>query len=408
MDDILQYIPPMLSGKELDEKLAVLPTYDKSIIEKSTTERLIAMQDIYRIFIPNSMSREIYSKLYLALLRSLQKKHSILAIRQSNENTKAIRQQAYESILGGSDSFTILGKSGIGKSSSISRAINILTEQSVLKLPNTKIIPCLQVQTPADCSTKGLLLEILRKADEILSTNYYKNAIRSHATVDMLIGAVSQTSLNHIGLLIVDEIQNIVTNRSGNTLIGTLIQLINNSGISICLVGTPESAIFFEKEQMLARRTLGLNYAEMAYDDEFRNFCKIILGYSYVKKPIFVDEAMLLWLYQHSNGNASIVIGLIYNVQEIAILENLECLDITTLNITYEKRLKMLHHYIQPQVIKAGSPKKKKFDSSIHTENTVIADNITIYQIAMNAKESKQDIIKELLQNGISVEEVVI
>jgi hypothetical protein len=32
MDDILQYIPPMLSGKELDEKLAVFPTYDKSII----------------------------------------------------------------------------------------------------------------------------------------------------------------------------------------------------------------------------------------------------------------------------------------------------------------------------------------------------------------------------------------
>ena len=58
MDDILQYIPSMLSGKELDKKLTVLPTYDKSIIEKSATERLIAMQDIYRIFIPNSMSRE--------------------------------------------------------------------------------------------------------------------------------------------------------------------------------------------------------------------------------------------------------------------------------------------------------------------------------------------------------------
>ena len=90
MNDILQYMPKMLSGKELNEKLTVLPTYGKSIVEKSTTERLIAMQDIYQIFIPNTMSREIYTKLYLALLRSLQKKSSILAVRQANENSKII------------------------------------------------------------------------------------------------------------------------------------------------------------------------------------------------------------------------------------------------------------------------------------------------------------------------------
>ena len=95
MDDILQYIPPMLSGKELDEKLAVLPAYDKSIIEKSATERLIAMQNIYRIFIPNAMSREIYSKLYLALLRSLQKKalylsHTTIQRKQQNDSETSL------------------------------------------------------------------------------------------------------------------------------------------------------------------------------------------------------------------------------------------------------------------------------------------------------------------------------
>ena len=117
---------------------------------------------------------------------------------------------------------------------------------------------------------------------------------------------------------------------------------------------------------------------------------------------------MLFWLYNHSGGNASVIVGLIHDAQEIAILENLECLDITTLNIAYEKRLKMLHHYIQPQVIKAGSPKKKKFDSSIHTENTVIADNITIYQIVMNAKDYQKNILQEIKKSGFVVEEVAI
>ena len=209
MDDILKCMPKMLSGKELDEKLAVLPTYNKSIIEKSTTERLIAMQDIYQIFVPSAMSREIYAKLYLALLRSLQKKKSILAVRQSNENSKMVRQKSYESIIGGSDSFTIIGPSGIGKSSAVSRAVNILTEKAVLELSNTKIIACLQVQTPADCSVKSLLLEILRKTDELLHSRYYETALRSRSTTDMLVGSVSQVALNHIGLLIIDEIQNL-------------------------------------------------------------------------------------------------------------------------------------------------------------------------------------------------------
>ena len=408
MDDILQYIPKMLSGRELDEKLAVFPAYDKNIRGKSSTERLIALQDIYQIFVPNTMSREIYTKLYLALLRSLQKKKSILAVRQANENSKMIRKQFFESILGGSDSFTIVGQSGIGKSSSISRAINILTEHAVLELSNTKIIACLQIQTPADCSIKGLLLEILRKTDELLHSRYYETAIRARSTTDMLIGTVSQAALNHIGLLIIDEIQHIANNKSGKILLNTLTQLINNAGVSLCLVGTPESACFFEQEMMLARRTIGLNYPSMEFNAEFCTFCKTILEYSYVQKITFDDEAMQMWLYQHSGGNASVVVGLIHDAQEIAILENLECLDITTLNIAYEKRLKMLHHYIQPQPIKASLPKKKNSSTDSIAEKADLADNLSIYQIATEAKISQNDIISLLRQNGLKIEEVAI
>lgn len=408
MDNILQFIPKMLSGKELDEKLAVFPTYDKNITEKSSTERLIALQDIYQIFVPSTMSREIYAKLYLALLRSLQKKRSILAVRQANENSKMVRQKSYESIIGGSDSFTILGPSGIGKSSSISRAINILTEGAVLECSSAKLVACLQIQTPADCSVKSLLLEILRKTDELLHSRYYETAIRSRSTTDMLIGCVSQVALNHIGLLIIDEIQNIVNNKNGKTLIGTLTQLINNSGVSICMVGTPESAIFFEQERMLARRSLGLNYTAMEYNNNFRDFCKEIIAYSYVQKTISMDEAMLLWLYNHSGGNASVVISLIHDSQEIAILEGYEQLDISMLNIAFEKRMGMLHNFIKPTVIKSG-PVKKKISSPITiTEKNILADNISIHQIAMDAKVSQSDIVSILRQNGFKIEEVVI
>ena len=65
----------------------------------------------------------------------------------------------------------------------------------------------------------------------------------------MLIGNVSQVALNHIGILIVDEIQNVVNSKHGKTLVKMLTQLINNSGISICMVGTPICKDFFEQEK---------------------------------------------------------------------------------------------------------------------------------------------------------------
>jgi len=171
--------------------------------------------------------------LYLALLRSLQKKGTKLAVQQRNQNYRAIMQQEYSGIMGGSNSFTIIGTSGIGKSSAISMAITLITENRVIEAenPHTQVVPCVIVQCPFDSSVKGMLLEILRKVDEVLDTKYYQNALRARAAKDMLIGSVSQVALNYIGMLVVDEIQNIANSKNGKSLIGALTQLINNSGI---------------------------------------------------------------------------------------------------------------------------------------------------------------------------------
>lgn len=271
MNEMIKRMPEMLNGEGLLERLGEYPGYTPAIREKSSTERLMALSDIYNIYIPSQMSVEIYHKLYMGVLRSLQKKESLQAVRQQYENGKGIRGRRYQGIIGGSDSFTILGVSGIGKSSAVFRAISLITEKEVLEIekPYCRIAPCIVVQCPFDSSVKGLLLEILRKVDEVLESNYYKNAIRARATTDMLIGSVSQVALNHIGLLVVDEIQNVANSRNGKSLVGMLTQLINNSGISICMVGTPESIPFFEQAMQLARRSLGLQYGPLGFGEEF-------------------------------------------------------------------------------------------------------------------------------------------
>ena len=414
MIDFTTKLPEMKSGNELISALSIIPKYDETICQQNQAVRLMALSDLYQIYIPSQMSLEIYSKLYLALLRSMQKKGTQMAIKQRYANYKAIQQQSYSGILGGSDSFTIIGTSGIGKSSAISRAISLITENRIIETdkPYTKIIPCLIVQCPFDSSVKGLLLEILRKVDEELGTDHYIHSIKSRAsTTDMLIGAVSSIALNNIGMLVVDEIQNVANSKNGKNLIGVLTQLINNSGISICMVGTPESTVLFEQAMQLARRSVGLQYTTMKYDEYFQSFCKIIFKYQFLKNRTEITAAITEWLYEHSAGIISVVVSLIHDAQEMAILTGKEILNLDTLNEAYQQRLSLLHGYIQPLVIQnKPTTKKKKTVASVKKDQTQCKteqEDYSISEIAEKAKAENFDVV-ELLKEVYTVVEVAI
>lgn len=413
LSDIINVLPRMKSGDSLIAALEVLPEYNPEIRNTDASVRLMMLSDLYRVYIPSQMSLEIYSKLYLALLRSMQKKGTKLAVQQQNQNYRAIIQQEYSGIMGGSDSFTIIGTSGIGKSSAISRAINLITENRVIEADNpyTNVIPCVIVQCPFDSSVKGLLLEVLRKVDEVLDSKYYQNALRARATTDMLIGSVSQVALNHIGMLVVDEIQNVVNSKNGKSLIGALTQLINNSGISICMVGTPESGRFFESAMQLARRSVGLQYTTMSNDKYFQEFCKVMFRYQYIHKRTEITDGILAWLYEHSAGITSVVVALIHDAQEIAILKGKEILNLESLNEAYEQRLSLLHGYIQPSIShgKQTSKIKKKtpISTAMVTQNKISDDRISIADLVTKAKNENIDIV-QLLKSNMSVVEVAV
>lgn len=393
-----------LVGEDLKNALTILPPYNDNIRSAPKAERLLALNNIFDVYYPSVMATEIYSKLYLAYIRARQKKNTLTAIRQGYENRKVAKGQFYKGIIGGCDSFTIIGASGIGKSTAISRAISLISK-SIPEENNTQSIPFLAVQTPGDSSLKGLLMEILRTVDVMLNTKYYQDAIRSRATVDMLIGLVSQVCLNHLCVLIIDEAQNLVSAKNGQTLVNTLVQLINNSGISLCFVGTPECSTFFESAFQLARRSVGLRYSALAYDDYFCALCKVLYSYQYTARASAITEDIISWLYLHSGGITAIVVGLIHAAQEIAILDGVETLSLEMFRQAYTRRMAMLYEYTSEQ----GTP-VKTFVQHLDTRDLTQADaayseSLSITDIVAKAKRKNQDII-EVLKQHCTIEEI--
>ncbi|MDE6319725.1 MAG: TniB family NTP-binding protein, partial [Lachnospiraceae bacterium] len=228
------------------------------------------------------------------------------------------------------------------------------------------------------------------------------------------IGSVSQGALNHIGLLVVDEIQNVCNSKNGKSLVGMLTQLINNSGISICMVGTPESAVFFEQAMQLARRSLGLRYDVMEYGENFRIFCETVFSYQYMEQKTEITESIMEWLYEHTSGNISLVVSLIHDAQEIAILNGKEVLNLESLNEAYQKRLSLLHRFIHPEQKKQTSKTKRKvsaIDVKTSTEGKgsgeISSKEFTIADLVATAKDESRDIV-QILKIHMPIVEVAV
>lgn len=377
--NVMDKVEPMLTGGELKERMMVVPSYNDSIRMESQAVRLLELGKIHSFYLPSDMSVEIYTKLYLAMVRSMQKKESKLAVQQRNINGKNMRasvnglEPSFGGIIGGSDSFSIIGNSGIGKTTAISKAVQLMGGENVIEMENPycKLIPVINVQCPFDCSAKSMLLAILQKIDVALGTSYYDMTVKSKANINTMLISTAQILLNHVAILCIDEIQNLIKHRAGMQLVSMLTELLNESGISIGFVGTPEIEPFFSNVSYLARRTLGLHYDRCSYDAYFREFCTQLWEFQYVQKKQEISDDVIYWLYQHSSGTMSHILFLFQTAQEISILNEREVLDMQALESAYQ-RMRMLHTHIQPDVnLKKVASKKKKSDIDKRVEKLV-------------------------------------
>lgn len=359
MADFSEMLPRMLAGGELKKALTVLPEYDSSVRKMDAGRRLLMLSDIYKIFIPNQMAGEIYYKLYSMAAMSLQKKGTAESVRLLNAvhqgkagpyDGNAFAASQYKGIATGMTSAACIGVSGIGKTTCIQASAGLCGGVLEAEEPYRKIIPVVIVSCPFNCSFRSLCSQILSKVDECLGTNYFQKSQKSTMNAEQVLQMVCQVANIYIGVLVIDEIQMIVESRSGSQLYRMVLQLVNSSGISVLMCGTPECIPFFGQNPQMARRTVGLQYGAMPYGGEFREFCRILFSYQYVRNQAELTDGILEWIYEHSGAVHGSIMALVHDAQEIAILGGKEELGISALNEAYERRIKMLHPYITPNI----------------------------------------------------------
>ena len=345
----VEALPPMLAGQELIRALASVPPYSTSDRDRSTGERLQLLSALYEFYQPLTMTLDLYCEVYNAMQHCYGQYTPQREATALQQGYAAMQGKAVAASIGGGNSFSVVGVSGLGKSTALQRVLSLFPqiihhERYKGQMLCCQQIPYLVVQTPHDGSVKAMILDIYLQLDTLLGTSYQHYALAHKLTLDVLVSQLNQiVRINHVGLLVIDELQNIAYRKNGIRFINFLVQLINGAGVSICMVGTPRVLHVLQQEFRSARRTTGLIYDRLPYDKEFALLLHGLWHYQYTRFATDLTPEMQSWLYRKTQGIPDVLVKLLYNAQKLCILDGREKLDFEVFESAYHnKRFKSM------------------------------------------------------------------
>lgn len=363
------------------------------------------------------MTFTLYTQIYLNMQRSFGRYGGKLG---QQELVQGYRQIAYHEEFvsgGGGNSFSVVGVSGLGKSAAIQRIMSLfprsIEHQEYKGEPFCNIqIPYLVIQTPHDCSVKAMCMDVLMQVDEIAGTEYYKATVGRHTSTDLLVARIAQISrCLHIGMLIVDEIQNLTYSKGtyGIRFLNFLVQLINASSLSICLVGTPQAHELLHKEFRSARRATGLVFDRLKNGEEFKLLANGLWHYQYTRRTTPLTPEILQWLYRKSQGIPDVLCKLIYFGQHYSIMSGREELDIYSLGHALEDNLYILDSFIS-QLDKPTQKPNVSYSDIILPHDSVMPDKAadtvrfqSLYRKAQRQKVPCEALLQKYIKDEVEL-----
>lgn len=158
-------------------------------------------------------------------------------------------------------SMSLIGISGSGKSSSLNRILETYPQVIFHEARNFIQITYLKIECPSNGDLESLCLNFFSGVDNILGSDYERRYAKQRLSLPKMLALMRQTANNRaIGVLVIDEIQRLSQVRSGGKehMLEFFVELVNQVGIPVVLVGTPKARPILELEMQSGRRSSGI------------------------------------------------------------------------------------------------------------------------------------------------------
>jgi hypothetical protein len=302
-------LPPMLTTDQLILRLQHFPAFDEAARNASDEVRYLLIQNSMRFFVPLDMHIDLYRRFSNVIRIGYAGRNPVARNRKSRPNHRLESFDQYGSqcnsntaqFMSTAAGFNIAGISGVGKSFSIDRILKLFPQ--VIHHSNYEDKPFTQTQIvwlkldcPFDGNPRGLCISFFKTVDALLGTNYRRTHAKTRRIQTELLSDMATVAANHyIGVLVIDEVQRLSLAKSGGAdlLLNFFVQLVNDMGVPVVLVGTYGALAVLSGQFSVLRRGTGqgdLIWDRMQKDGQWELFVKSLFRAQYTRKAFSGDD----------------------------------------------------------------------------------------------------------------------
>ncbi|MEI0738817.1 ATP-binding protein [Paenibacillus sp. JTLBN-2024] len=431
---LIEALPEIKSREVVIQSVASYPCFDPSERNTDNHFRFHMIQQLQNYFQPLPIHIDLEARIsrlirqgYIAR-NPLSPMYAMQMVQGHSDIKKAqITQSIYDSPSG----LTIIGVSGVGKSSAVKRILSMIPQvicHSDYKGNQLSAyqINYLRLECPPDGSIRGLINHFFAEIDQLLGTDHLnrfgKNGKLSSASLISIVAQIARAC--NLGILCVDEIQNLSLAKSGGAekMLSFFVSLSNSIGLPIIQIGTPRAMSLFS-DLRIARRGSGqgdLVWLPMKKEEQsWKIFLDGMWDYQWVRNPTALSPELEDAMYEASCGITDIAVKIFLMSQIKAITSGTEELTPRIINDVAKDNLKL----VQPMLdaLRSGNAVKMGMYGDINTlpiEGFVVAEQSKLelgnmlknfqnvhQEQAMNRERMKQDAVVRLALLGIDDKE---
>ncbi|WP_324627893.1 ATP-binding protein, partial [Bacillus paranthracis] len=284
----IEALPPIFNEDDVLERFMVTPRISDQDKLSETNIRYHVLKRVKNFIQPLPIHFEVERRLSTLIRRGylarnpldrtfLERVRVLHELREEEETAHKYIDERLNYIRSTADSLSIIGISGIGKTTAIERLLlmypQVIKHEEYKGQPfNRTQIVWLKIDCPYDGSLSTLCKSFFKAIDDLLETRYLeKFGYLNRVTSTMLLHMTSLASMYGIGVLVIDEIQHLLHSKNDQEeMLNFFVTLSNTVGIPTVLIGTSKAQKLFKGNFRQARRAASeaVIWDRMAEDSE--------------------------------------------------------------------------------------------------------------------------------------------
>ncbi len=366
----IEALPPIFNEDDVLERFMVTPRISVQDKESETNIRYHVLKRVKNFIQPLPIHFEVERRLSTLIRRGylarnpldrtfLERVRVLHELREEEETAHKYIDERLNYIRSTADSLSIIGISGIGKTTAIERLLlmypQVIKHEEYKGQPfNRTQIVWLKIDCPYDGSLSTLCKSFFKAIDDLLETRYLeKFGYLNRVTSTMLLHMTSLASMYGIGVLVIDEIQHLLHSKNDQEeMLNFFVTLSNTVGIPTVLIGTSKAQKLFKGNFRQARRAASeaVIWDRMAEDsEEWEFFLETLWELQCLKTHSELTEETKKVFYYECQGITSVAVNLFILAQEQALFDESNPNEIITPKVL-KKTAKEDMQMIQPMM----------------------------------------------------------